>query len=92
MDAQLLPSLIVIWLTFAQSIRSACINESVVALPVTEVVLSNEHTVRGVPISVGTPPTNISFLPEAVYNDTCERSMLFSLITDICSQAIRDIQ
>lgn len=75
MDAQMLPSLIVIWLTFAQSIHSECVNESVVALPVTEVVLSNEHTVRGVPISVGTPPTNISFLPEAVYNDTCERAI-----------------
>lgn len=45
MDAQMLPSLIVIWLAFAHSIHSECINESVVALPVTEVVLSNEHTV-----------------------------------------------
>ncbi|KAI7544740.1 hypothetical protein KC331_g6621 [Hortaea werneckii] len=81
MDAQMLPSLIVIWLTFAQSIHSECVNESVVALPVTEVVLSNEHTVRGVPISVGTPPTNISFLPEAVYNDT----WIYNSTEDFCN-------
>ncbi|RMY53390.1 hypothetical protein D0863_13967 [Hortaea werneckii] len=81
MDTQMLPSLIVIWLTFAQSIHSECVNESVVTLPVTEVVLSNEHTVRGVPISVGTPPTNISFLPEAVYNDT----WIYNSTEDFCN-------
>ncbi|KAI7308910.1 hypothetical protein KC315_g13183 [Hortaea werneckii] len=62
--------LIVILSNLAEIVCAECINESVVALPVTDVLLSNEHTVRGVPISVGTPPSNISFLPEAVYNDT----------------------
>lgn len=48
----------------------ACSSPSVVALPVTNVVLSNQQTMRGIPITVGTPPTNISILPDVFYNDT----------------------
>lgn len=49
-----------------------CNNDTVLALPVTDVVLSNDHTFRGVPIAAGNPPANISFLPTAIYNDTCK--------------------
>lgn len=47
-----------------------CSNTSVVSLPVTDVLLSNNNVFRGVPVSVGTPATNISFLPVMYYNDT----------------------
>lgn len=85
-------SLIVILSTLAEIACAECINESVVALPVTDVSLSNEHTVRGVPISVGTPPSNISFLPEAVYNDTCKSIMLRAWSLAFPHPLVRDIQ
>lgn len=50
--------------TFVRLSCCACSSPPVVALPVTNVVLSNQQTMRGIPITVGTPPTNISILPD----------------------------
>ena len=41
-----------------------CNDSKVLSLPVQDVVLSNDHTMRGVYTSVGTPMQNISMMPQ----------------------------
>lgn len=43
-----------------------CVPASALALPVTEVLLSNGHSMRGILSSVGTPAQNMSFYPQVV--------------------------
>lgn len=47
-----------------------CNKSSVFSLPITDVALSNRQLMRGVPISIGTPPQNFSMMPQPYLNDT----------------------
>lgn len=41
----------------------SCTDSPPLSLPIADVALANGHTMRGIPMSVGSPPQNISFLP-----------------------------
>ena len=46
---------IVLCLTAARPALSACSAAGPISLPVTDVLLSNRHVMRGIPFTVGTP-------------------------------------
>lgn len=52
------------------SFAQQCSNRSVFSLPIKDVTLSNRQLMRGVPISIGTPPQNLSMMPQPYLNDT----------------------
>lgn len=47
-------------------VTSDCVPASPLALPVTDVLLSNGNFMRGILSSVGTPAQNVSFYPQVV--------------------------
>ena len=57
-----------------------CSDDLVFSLPVTYVHLHNNWNMRGIPISVGTPPRNLSLMPQPYFNDT----WIYNSTTDFC--------
>ncbi|EME38346.1 hypothetical protein DOTSEDRAFT_75779 [Dothistroma septosporum NZE10] len=49
---------------------ASCSDPTPIALPITNVKLSNSNVVRGIPLSIGTPPQNFSFMPHDFFNNT----------------------
>lgn len=58
-----------LWLTLIGHVLSSC-GPSPIAIPITDVSLSNGHSRRGIEMAVGTPAQNISFMINAFLNDT----------------------
>jgi hypothetical protein len=59
-----------LFLFCTRSYQSNCTDNPPVTLPITDVVLTNGHSVRGVLMTVGSPPQNQSLIPQMYLNNT----------------------
>lgn len=57
-------ALLVAYITLVSVVCAQCGQDKVFSLPITNVTLSNGAAVRGIPISVGTPPQTLAFAPQ----------------------------
>ncbi|WPH01362.1 Hypothetical protein R9X50_00420400 [Acrodontium crateriforme] len=71
---------LVLALLFAGSYAAMCGNGSPVSMPITDVLLNNGNTMRGVWMPVGSPPQNLSWTPSMYLND----SWIFNASDPIC--------
>lgn len=53
-----------LWLLLAQKALSACSNSTPIKLPITDVVLEDGNSIRGVLMTLGSPAQNLSWIPQ----------------------------